>query len=39
FLAKLKASSDFDLTIHAYPPKSFLDILRSDAAETFFLKE
>ncbi|MCI78157.1 N-hydroxycinnamoyl/benzoyltransferase, partial [Trifolium medium] len=39
FLAKLGASSDSDLTIHASPPEGFLDILRSDATGTFFLRE
>ncbi|GAU28886.1 hypothetical protein TSUD_293380 [Trifolium subterraneum] len=39
FLAKLGASSDSDLTIHASPPEGFVDILRSDATGTFFLRE
>ncbi|GAU11996.1 hypothetical protein TSUD_196200 [Trifolium subterraneum] len=39
FLAKFGASSDSDLTIHASPLKDFLDILRSDARVTFFLRE
>jgi hypothetical protein len=39
FLAKLEASSDFNLTIHASLPEGLFDILRSDAAETFFLRE
>ncbi|MCI65011.1 hypothetical protein A2U01_0086269, partial [Trifolium medium] len=39
FLAKLGASSDSDITIHASPPEDFFDILWSDAAETFFLRE
>jgi hypothetical protein len=39
FLAKLGASSESDLTIHASPPEGLFDILRSDAAETFFLRE
>ncbi|PNY07744.1 replication A1-like protein [Trifolium pratense] len=30
-------SSDSDLTTHAFPPESLFDILRSDAAETFYL--
>ncbi|CAJ2643293.1 unnamed protein product [Trifolium pratense] len=38
-LAKLGASSDSDLTIHASPPEGLLDILRSDATGTFFLRE
>ncbi|PNY07026.1 ribonuclease H, partial [Trifolium pratense] len=38
-LAKLGASSDSNLTIHASPPAGLLDILRNDAAGTFFLKE
>ncbi|GAU51832.1 hypothetical protein TSUD_324470 [Trifolium subterraneum] len=32
-------SQNFDLTIHASPPEGFLDILQSDAAGTFFLRE
>jgi hypothetical protein len=39
FLAKFGASSDSDLTIHASPPEGLSDILRSDAAGTFFLRE
>ncbi|MCI42732.1 hypothetical protein A2U01_0063969, partial [Trifolium medium] len=39
FLAKLEASSNSDLTIHASPQKGFFDILRCDAAESFFLRE
>jgi hypothetical protein len=39
FLAKFGASSDSDLTIHASPPEGLSDILRSDVAGTFFLRE
>jgi ribonuclease HI len=37
FLAKLGASSDADLLIHATPPDDILNVLRSDSALTFFL--
>ncbi|KAK2454619.1 hypothetical protein QL285_002162 [Trifolium repens] len=39
FLAKLGASSDSDLTIHASPPEGLSDILWSNAAGTFFFRE
>jgi hypothetical protein len=39
FLAKFEASSDFDLTIHASPPKDLFDIPRSDAVGTLLLRE
>ncbi|PNX56890.1 replication A1-like protein, partial [Trifolium pratense] len=39
FLTKLGASLDSDLTIHVSPPKDFFDILRSNATETFNLRE
>ncbi|MCI96469.1 hypothetical protein A2U01_0117769, partial [Trifolium medium] len=39
FLAKLRASSDSDLTIHASHPEGFIDHLRSDTVGTFFLRE
>ncbi|MCI72997.1 N-hydroxycinnamoyl/benzoyltransferase, partial [Trifolium medium] len=37
FLAILGASSNVDLLIHASPPAGILDLLRSDAAVTYFL--
>jgi hypothetical protein len=36
---RLESLSDSDLTIHASPPEGLFDILESDAAETFFLRE
>ncbi|GAU50506.1 hypothetical protein TSUD_409810 [Trifolium subterraneum] len=39
FFAKHGASSDVDLFIHASPPEGILDLLRSDAAGTFLLRE
>ncbi|GAU36732.1 hypothetical protein TSUD_318300 [Trifolium subterraneum] len=39
FLANLGASSDVSLSIHASPPKDIFELLRSDAVETFFLRE
>ena len=38
-LAKLRASSDVDLLIHASPPDGLLNLIRSDANGTFFLRE
>ncbi|GAU12290.1 hypothetical protein TSUD_141980 [Trifolium subterraneum] len=39
FLAKLGASSDADLIIHASPPDGIFDLLKSDSSGTFFLRD
>jgi hypothetical protein len=39
FFAKLRASSDADLSIHASPSEGILDLLRSGAAENFFRRK
>jgi hypothetical protein len=39
FFAKLGASSDVDLLIHASPATEMLSLLRSDANGTFFLRD
>ncbi|GAU41508.1 hypothetical protein TSUD_302460 [Trifolium subterraneum] len=39
FLAKLGASSDADLIIHASPPDGIFDLLKSDSFGTFFLRD
>ncbi|GAU33795.1 hypothetical protein TSUD_221330 [Trifolium subterraneum] len=39
FLAKLGASSDADLIIHASPPDDIFDLLKSDSFGTFFLRD
>jgi hypothetical protein len=36
--AKFEASSNGDLSIHTSPSKDILDLLRSDAVKTYFLK-
>ncbi|KEH39777.1 hypothetical protein MTR_1g009970 [Medicago truncatula] len=39
FLAKFGASSDVDLLIYVSPPYGLLNLIRSDANGTFFLRE
>ena len=38
FLAKLGASSNFEFLCHESSPTDHLNFLRSDAAETFYLR-
>ncbi|KEH24331.1 hypothetical protein MTR_7g107320 [Medicago truncatula] len=39
FLTKFEASSDVDLLIHASFPTGLLNLLRSNAIRTFFLRD